>query len=139
MTITEDSQRSSIFSPRNSQRDGSIIGSQQSVGGLLIPPSTSSLLGGPVGGAGGFSIRGDSGAGTRIGSGYFQQNEPEGLLDDDLGLTVDADGNVHMEDRPIRQPRGPSTRVDRTDAGSEPASARVRREHDEGQGAEDMV
>ena len=128
MTTTEDSQRSTL-SPHSSQLTGVGIGSQRDIGGLIIPASASSLIGGPVGGVGGFSVRGDSGAGARAGVG--------GLFDDDLGLAIDDDGNLRMDDAPPRQPRAPFPRGERTDFGS--ASSRVRREHDEAQLGRDIV
>lgn len=109
----------------------------------MEPPSASSLVGGPVGAGYAYSVRGDSGAGTRLGSGFFQQDEPQGLLEDDLGMQIDADGNFVLdEDLPAmdtRRPRAPSGRVDRTDIPSESASARVRAEHASGQHVADFV
>ena len=109
----------------------------------MEPPSASSLVGGPVGAGYAYSVRGGSGAGTRIGSGFFQQDEPQGLLEDDLGMQIDADGNfVIDEDLPAmdtRQPRAPSGRVYRTDIPSDSASARVRAEHAGGQHVADFV
>ena len=128
IVTTEESQRSTL-SPHSSQLTGVGLGSQQEIGGLIIPPSASSFIGGPVGGMGGFGVRGDSDAGTRLG--------PEGLYEDDLGIYIEDDGNVRISDEPIRQPPGPSARGDRTDLGS--VSSRVRREHEEGQGAVDPV
>lgn len=133
MTTTEDSQRSTL-SPHSSQMT---IGSHHSIGGLVIPQSASSFVGGPVGGLGGLSVRGDSGAGVR--SGLFQPREHEGFLEDDLNMVIDEDGNIRMDDAPVCQPRGPSERADRTDLGSEAARARVRREHEHGRLASDIV
>lgn len=105
----------STLSPHNSQLAGVGIGSPEDVGGLIIPPSASSSLGSSVGGGQrGFSVRGDSGAGSRMGH--------PGLLDDDLGLVIDDDGNLRMTDAPPRQPlapfaRGPATSVGGRDAG----------------------
>ncbi|PPJ54262.1 hypothetical protein CBER1_05167 [Cercospora berteroae] len=90
-------------------------GSQQSIGGLVIPSSNNSFVGGPVGGTDLFSVRGDSGPGTT--------RVPAQLLDDDdLGLDMGfdeylpggADGSV-----PQRQPRGSVIRADPTDPISE--------------------
>ena len=139
MTITEDSQRSSILSPHSSQLSGSAILSQQTSGGLLIPPSASSFIGGPVGGFGSFGIWSDSGAGTRLGSGNFQRDENEGLLDDDLGLVVQDDGTMIMQDAPLRQPRGPMGRSERTDMRSDATGATVRHDHEAGSAAMDIV
>lgn len=122
MTTTEGSQRSTL-SPHSSQLTGIGIGSQHDIGGLIIPPSASSLIGGPVGGVGDFSVRGDSGAGARLDVGSF--------YDDDLGLAIDDDGNLRMDDAPPRQPRAPFPRGETTGLGS--GSSRVRREPDEGQ------
>lgn len=132
------SQRSaSTLSPHSSQLT---IAPLHEIGGLPDPQSASSFAGGPVGGTGGLSIQGDSGAGTKLGSGLFDRQENFGLLDDDLGLVIGDDGNVFIEeDRPYRQPRAPSGRADNTDFTSEPASARVRREHGEGQAAQTLV
>lgn len=116
MTTTENSQRSTL-SPHSSQQAGSAIGSQYEIGGLVIPQSASSLLGGPVGGIGGFSVREDSGAGGRL---------DIGGLDDDLGLAIDEDGNLLFIDEPRRQPALPSVRGERIDGGS--ASSYVRRD-----------
>lgn len=127
MTTTEDSQRSTL-SPHNSQQTEIGIGSQHDIGGLIIPQSASSLLGGPVGGIGGFSIRRDSGAGARV---------DIGGLDDDLGLAIDDDGNLRIVDEPVRQSGLPSVRGERIEFGS--ASSRVRREHEEGQLGRDIV
>ncbi|CAK4034916.1 unnamed protein product [Lecanosticta acicola] len=78
--------------------------SQHSFGGLDLPASQSSLIGGPVGGLDLLSARDGSARGGKSG--------PAQLLDDDLGLTIDDDGNIHMDDHPVRQPRAPSDRVD---------------------------
>ncbi|KAK5128697.1 hypothetical protein LTR85_000030 [Meristemomyces frigidus] len=113
-TTAEHSQRSNL-SPHSSQL---------TVGSLQIPGQSSSLMGGPVGGfGGGFSVRGDSGAGARFDNG--------GFLDEDLGITVEPDGTMRFSDAPQRQPAAPSGRVDRTDLGS--VSSRVRHEHEGGQ------
>lgn len=81
-TSGEESQRT--LSPHDSQ----ISLSQHYAGDLIIPPSASSFLGGPVGGFGGLSVRGDSGAGRRF--------EPAGFLDDDLGISIEPDGTMLM-------------------------------------------
>jgi hypothetical protein len=112
-------------------------------GALMTPPSASSFSGGPVGGGRQLSVRGDSGAGTRIGGGLFQQDEAHGMLEDDLGMQIDADGNFVLDEdmptEPVRQPRAPSGPVDRTDLPSDPASARIRAEHAGGQQVSDFV
>ncbi|KAK6442416.1 R8 protein [Oleoguttula sp. CCFEE 5521] len=116
MTGMENSQRSaSTMSPGNSQLTAPLA----DVGGILIPQSASSFAGGPVGGGRAFSVPGDSGAGSRIGNGAFQ-HEPEGLLEDDLGMVIDEEGNVTMvEDLPARQSVAPMGRLDRTSVLSE--------------------
>ena len=87
------------------------IASQQSIGGLMIPTSNNSFGGGPVGGLDLFGVRGDSGPGiARV---------PARLLDDDdlgldLGMPIASSGPG-----PVRQPRGPLARADRTDPVSE--------------------
>ena len=134
-------QSPATITPDNSQRQGAFL--PDLVGGLLEPPSASSLVGGPIGAGYAYSVRGDSGVGTRIGSGLFQQDEPQGLLEDDFGMQIDADGNFVLdEDLPTmdtRQPRAPSGRVDRTDVLSDAASARVRAEHAGGQHVADLA
>jgi hypothetical protein len=73
----------------------------------------------------------------------FQQDEPQGLLEDDLGMQIDADGNFVLDENlppmDTRQPRQPSGRVDRTDVLSDGASARVRAEHAGGRNVADLV
>jgi len=141
LTDLNSLQSPATITPDNSQRQDAFL--PDLAGALMEPPSASSLVGGPVGAAYAYSIRGDSGAGTRIGSGLFQQDEPQGLLEDDLGMQIDADGNFVLdEDLPAtntRQPRAPSGRVDRTDVLSDTASARVRAEHAGGQNVADLV
>ena len=105
ITTTGGSQGSTL-SPHNSQLAGVGIGSPEDVGGIIIPPSASSLYGGPVGGMGGFGVRGDFGAGSRV--------ERPAFLDDDLGLLIDEDGNLQMTDAPPRQPKGPLPRGEST-------------------------
>lgn len=141
MLIDLDSLQSpTTMTPNNSQHQGAFL--PDLAGGLMESASASSLVGGPVGAGYAYSVRGDSGAGTRIGS-AFQQDEPQGLLEDDLGMQIDADGNFVLdEDLPAvdtRQPRAPSGRVDRTDVASDTASARVRTEHAGGQHVADLV
>ncbi len=98
-----DSQRSTL-SPYNSQRTILLDSSQHDIGGLIIPPSASSLLGGPVGGLENFGIHGDLGGGTRVNiSG----------LDDDLGLAIDEDGTLRMPDEPPRRTTGQIQGVER--------------------------
>jgi meiotic recombination protein REC8 len=142
MLIDLDSMQSpATITPDNSQRQDAFL--PDLAGGLMEPASASSLVGGPVGAGYAFSVRGDSGAGTRIGSGFFQQDEPQVLLEDDLGMQIDADGNFVLDEdlpaRDLRQPRAPSGRVDRTDIPSDSASERVRAEHAGGQHVADFV
>jgi hypothetical protein len=141
LTTLASLQSPATVTPDNSQRPDTTF--LPDTGGLMMPPSVSSLLGGPVGAGAAYSVHGDSGAGTRIGSGFFQQDEPQGLLEDDLGMQIDADGNFVLdEDMPapaVRQPRAPSGRVDRTDIPSDAASERVRAEHAGGQHIGDFV
>ncbi len=106
---TPGESQGSTLSPHNSQLAGAGIGSLEDAGGLIIPQS-SSLYGGPVGGMGGFSMRGDSGAGSRL--------ERPGFFEDDLGLLIDDDGNLQMTDAPPRQPKAPLPRSERTDQGA---------------------
>lgn len=117
-------------------------------GVMTMPQSTSSFAaaGGPAGPLGGSiapPARGDSLAGTRIGSALFQQDEARGLLEDDLGMQIDADGNLVLEDDmpapPVRQPRVPAGGGDRARLSSDAASARVRLEHGGDQQAADFV
>ena len=72
-------------------------GSQQSIGGLILPPSHSSSLSGAVGGRDTFSIRGDSGPGTGL------RSAPRLLDDDDLGLDLGVET--------VRQPVVPSGKL----------------------------
>ena len=141
LTGLDSLQSPAIITPDNSQHQGAFL--PDLVGSLMMPPSASSLVGGPVGAGNAYSVRGDSGAGTRIGSGYFQQDEPQGLLEDDLGMQIDADGNFVLdEDLPAvstRQPRALSGRVDRTDILSDLTNERVRAEHAGGQHVADLV
>jgi hypothetical protein len=127
--------------PEASQRSYRL--DQNLAGALVMPPSASSFPDGPVGGGRKSSVRGDSGAGSRIGAGFFQQDEAHGLLEDDLGMQIDADGNFVLDEdvpaAPVRQPRAPSGPVDRTDLPSESASARIRAEHAGGQQVSDFV
>lgn len=88
MAAVGDSQRTAL-SPFNSQLPASSGSSLQDIGGINIPQSASSLMGGPVRGSGGFSARGGSAAGTRV--------EIRGL-DEDLGMVIDDDGNLLILD-----------------------------------------
>lgn len=85
--------------------------SQQSIGGLMIPISNNSFAGGPDDSLDLFSIRSDSGPGTARVPARLLDNDDLGL---DLGMPV-----ASSVPGPIRQPRGPATRTDRTDLVSE--------------------
>ena len=91
-TAVEGSQRSTL-SPHSSQQVGVVAtGSQQDIGGLIIPQSASSFMGGLIGGFGAHSAEGSA------------RRELEGvLLDDDLGLMV-GDNGALFDDLPVRQP-----------------------------------
>lgn len=106
---TTGGSQGSALSPHNSQLAGTGIGSPDDIGGLIIPPDDSSLIGGPVGGVAGFSMRGDSVAGSRI--------ERQAFLDDDLGLSIDEDGNLQMMDAPPLQPKAPHVKRGPTSGG----------------------
>jgi meiotic recombination protein REC8 len=125
LTGLDSLQSSATITPDNSRRGGAFL--PDLGGGLMIPALASSLVGGPVSAGMAYSARGDSGVGTRIGSGFFQQDEPQGLLEDEVPAP------------PVRQPRAPSGRVDQTDIPSDAASARVRAEHAGGQYGVDFV
>lgn len=117
-------------------------------GVMTMPQSASSFAaaGGPVGPVGGStapSVRGESVPGTRIGSALFQQDEARGLLEDDLGMQIDADGNLVLESDlpapPVRQLRHEDGGGDRVRLSSDAASARVRLERGGDQQAADFV
>ncbi|KAM0722571.1 hypothetical protein Q7P37_002012 [Cladosporium fusiforme] len=141
MVLEVESLRSSSnLTPGSSQHNGGSVHDLRS--GLMMPQSASSFeAGGPVGLFGGSlapSARGGSGGGTRIGSGLFQQDEAHGLLEDDLGMQIDADGNFVLdEDLPAPPVRQPRTRTDRerSELSGGAASARVRVEQGEDQQA----
>lgn len=119
-TYMEDTQQTSLSS-HGSAVSRTITGSQQSIGGLVIPPSNSSFAGGPVRGADLFSVRGDSGPGTAV------KTAPRDLVDDDLGLDYGQDIDSGSGGGYVRQPRG----------GSEPTADAVRDES--GQPGQPMV
>jgi len=138
LTMDSESQlTSAVRSPHSSQ---ATIAPPQEIGGLIIPGSASSLFGGPVGGGfSSLSVRGDSGAGTRLGSAAFQQ-ESEGLLEDDLGLIIGEDGNMQFEEEvTARQARAPSGRVDRADFHSGGADRRAQHDRSSSQPARNLV
>jgi hypothetical protein len=141
VTDLDSLQDSSQITPEGSQHSHGL--DRDLPGALMMPASASSFPVGPVGGGRKSSARGDSGAGSRIGAGFFQQDEAHGMLEDDLGMQIDADGNFVLDEDmptgPVRQPRAPSGPVDRTDLPSESASARVRAEHVGGQQVSDFV
>ncbi|EME48973.1 hypothetical protein DOTSEDRAFT_19460 [Dothistroma septosporum NZE10] len=93
--INHDTQ--TTLSPESPQ----YTSSQHSIGGLMIPPSRSSFIGGPVGGLDLLSVRGDYGSGTQGRTGMV-------LEDDDLGFVIETDGTFREEepqpskaDRPV--------------------------------------
>lgn len=88
ITTLGGSQRETL-SPYGSQQR---LVSPQYVGGLILPQSDSPFGTGAVGNLGSFGIRGDSGPGSGIGARYKHAM----LLDDDLGLSLDLDGDVPM-------------------------------------------
>lgn len=104
----DDSQ--SILSPHNSQLDAP----QQYVGDLMLPPSQSSFAGGPTGGLDLLSARRDSGREARF--------EPPRLLEDDIGITIDPEGNISMDFDPPQQDRATSHGSFRADPGPERVS-----------------
>lgn len=123
--VGEGSHRSTL-SPGGSQKTASQVGSQQGFGGLMIPQSASSFVGGPAGGFGGLSARGS-----------VQDEMPDaGLFDDDLGLLVGDDGAL-FDDMPARQTTAVPSRGARTDVSG--VSSKLRREGDKAQQAQDEV
>lgn len=113
-TVAEGSQRSTL-SPHSSQQVASRVGPQQDIGGLVIPQSASSFVGGPAGGFGGLSVHGSAQGG----------NENVMLFDDDLGLIVGDDGAL-MEDLPVHQGTAVPSRGARTEVSG--ASSKLRRD-----------
>jgi hypothetical protein len=109
LTVNEKSQYSSL-SPHDSQLTNGGIASHHEIGGLIIPQSASSFIGGPVGGFDDISVRGDSGAG--------RPRAGRTTLNEDIGLEIDDDGNLIMNDAPSRPPPGQSTTNNRLDRGS---------------------
>jgi hypothetical protein len=104
LTVNEESQYSSL-SPHNSQLTNGGIALRHEIGGLIIPQSTSSFIGGPVGGFDDISVRGDTGAG--------RPRAGRTTLNEDIGVEIDDDGNLIMNDAPSRPPPGQSTTNDR--------------------------
>lgn len=88
-TLNDVSQ--SNLSPGSSRMT---IASQQSIGGLMLPPSASSLSGGPVVGSDLFGIRGNSELAANI--------QPARLLEDDL-FVIGDDGTMNFDDLPTRE------------------------------------
>lgn len=122
-TTAESSQRSTL-SPHSSHQAGFGRGSQQDIGGLIIPQSASSFVGGPAGGFGGLSSHGSARRGM----------DEAVLLDDDLGLTVGDDGAL-LDMLPMRQSTALPLRGDGTDV----SGARDRSVQGDGAQAPDMV
>ncbi|GAB7359986.1 hypothetical protein MBLNU230_g7510t1 [Neophaeotheca triangularis] len=115
LTTAGDSQRTTL-SPHGSQMTD--MGSQQSIGGLIIPPSASSFGGGDFRG---LSLGAESGVGSRLGR---ATQEPAPLYEDDLGLAIDDDGDVAMRDQTTRHYAAPSARG--TVYGSDAAGSAIR-------------
>ncbi|KAK3066170.1 R8 protein, partial [Teratosphaeriaceae sp. CCFEE 6253] len=101
-SIAGDDSQHSTLSPHNSQS----FASQQSLPVLNFPARSSSLVGGPVGGGGSFGVRGDLGSGVR---------HHELYLDDDLSITVEADGTMRFSEGPINHFAAQSARADGVD------------------------
>ncbi|KAK5705288.1 R8 protein [Elasticomyces elasticus] len=86
-----DESQGSVLSPYDSQQMVGSNGGSQHTPMLNDFGRSSSLVGGPVGGGGSFSIRGDSGRGGRVG-GQSEWLVEDGLDLEDLGLVVEDDG-----------------------------------------------
>lgn len=112
---TSGGSQGSTLSPHNSQMPGVGIASPEDIGGLIIPGSASSFVGGPVAGIDGYRVQVNVEPGTRV--------EREGFLDDDLGLMIDDDGNLQMTDAPVRRPSATFPRGDASNMGA--ASSRA--------------
>jgi hypothetical protein len=95
----------SLLSPHGSQTTSR---SQQSISGLMLPPSQSSFAGGPVGGFGSFGMLGDSGRGSN-----HRSTQPAQLLDDEPLWTVNNDGTMNFDDVEGEQQPSPSRQADR--------------------------
>ncbi|USW48449.1 Putative rad21/Rec8-like protein [Septoria linicola] len=108
--LNEDTQ---VFSQSPAGDRSLTNASQQSIGGLMIPTSNNSFVGGPVSGFDLFSVRGDSGPGTG--------KVPAQLLDeDDLGLDLGLDMDMPDVESSVnpstRRSRGPIGTVDWTES-----------------------
>lgn len=99
-----EEETQSVLSPHNSQLT---FGSQQTIGGLMIP-SNSPAFGQSMDGG---DLFGGQGGSSRVGR---MEELAQPLDDDDLGLIIDPEGNVGMSDAPNQEARAPSGRIDRT-------------------------
>lgn len=108
--LNEDTQ---VFSQSPAGDRSLTNASQQSIGGLMIPTSNNSFVGGPVGGFDLFSVHGDSGPGTTKVPAQLLDEDDLGL---DLGLDMDMPDVESSVNPSIRQPRGPTGIVDRTES-----------------------
>lgn len=125
LTVTEDHARSSIVPPHESQLADFSTQSQHDLGYLVIPGSISSSMRGPANGFRHLNIDGDSRDGTRRGT--------RGVLDDDLGLDIDQDGNLLMGNDQDSDPPAPRLLIEQARAGS--IGSRARSENEEAQRA----
>nr|POE79385.1 hypothetical protein CFP56_07450 [Quercus suber] len=96
-TAIGGSQRATL-SPYGSQHD---LSSPRYNGGLVLPQSDSSFYGGgPMGNFGSFGFQDNSGPG----SGPAARYKHAALLEDDLGIALDLDGDLVMDRGPIFEP-----------------------------------
>lgn len=115
LSAMEASQHSTL-SPHESRAVGLNNTSPQNMCDLMIPNSASSF----VGGLDIFGMRGDSGAGSRMGH--------KTSLDDALGLEIDEDGNLVMSGAPSQQyDRVPASR--KSGAGEESVGRSMQSQH----------
>ena len=113
----DDTQRS-VLSPCASQHtQDEERDSQQEIGGLIIPPSASSMFVGQTGGFGTFS---------NVSGGVAPGDQEAVLFDDDLGLVIDDDGGAVFGETPIRDPVTANDRREPPPMGA--ASSRVPRQ-----------
>lgn len=104
----------SYLSPYGSSQT---IASEHSIGGLRLPSSNNSFIGGPGGGFDMLSPFEQSGSRPR--------HERPQLLEDNLGLMIGPDDDFVMEDAPFQQPVAPSDHAARTDVGNVADAAKV--------------
>nr|POE59115.1 hypothetical protein CFP56_24385 [Quercus suber] len=123
MATVNGSQRAPL-SPYGLLHD---LSSPRDPGGLVLPPSDSSFGGRAVGNSGSFGFRGDFGPDAGSGSPYKHAN----LLDDDLGLSLDFDGDIVMGANPASVSAGFMNAAGNTDLGGvESPTKRDRGLHD---------